>query len=415
MIMMKTAFYPTDILLPKAQDNTKWSVIACDQFTEQKQYWRQVEQIVGDAPSTLHMILPEAYLDEADAAERITRSSENMEDYLKGDIMKCYPEAMIYVERTLSDGTLRPGLIGALDLEEYSFSADAQTLCRPTEQTVADRLPPRCKIRKAASLELPHAMVLLDDKNGSVIEAVGTAKETLEKVYDFDLMLGSGHLQGWLLSKQLQAQVLSALTTLKEESSMRFGTPLLYLVGDGNHSIATAKTCYEQLKESLGEQAEHHPARYCLVELCNLHHNSIRFEPIHRVVFGADKDELLHALREQQPSDKTYTQSFTLMSAEGCEEISLPHPTSPLTVGTLQQFLDKYMESHPNVSIDYVHELSSLKECCKQGALGMLLPAMDKDALTESILSDGVLPRKTFSMGHAADKRFYLECRKIVK
>ncbi len=412
---MKTAFYPADILLPKAQDNTKWSVIACDQFTEQKGYWQQVETVVGNAPSTLHMILPEAYLDEADAPARIKRSGENMQSYLREDVLECYPDAMIYVERTLSDGTVRPGLVGALDLEEYSFSGDTQTLCRPTEQTVAERIPPRRRIREAATLELPHAMVLLDDKNGTVIEAIGAVKESLAPVYDFDLMLGSGHLTGWLLTKPLQAQVQSALEALRIESEKKYGTPLLYPVGDGNHSIATAKTCYEQLKEHLGAEALDHPARYCLVELCNLHHPSIRFEPIHRVVFGADKEALLSALRAEQPAGEEAVQSFTLVTDTGSEEIALPRPTSPLTVGTLQQFLDKYMAETSGVTIDYVHELSSLQECCKQGALGMLLPAMDKDALVETILRDGVLPRKTFSMGHAADKRFYLECRKIVK
>jgi len=411
---MKTAFCSTDILLPRAQDFTKWSVIACDQFTELKSYWRQVEELVGEAPSTLHMILPEAYLDEPDASERITRSGENMRRYLAEGVLQCYPKALIYVERTLADGTQRPGLVGALDLEEYSFCADAHTLCRPTEQTVAERIPPRRKIREAATLELPHAMVLLDDKNGTVIEAIGAEKESLQKVYDFDLMMNSGSLRGWLVPEEKQGSVQAALEQLLLESEQRYGTPLLYLVGDGNHSIATAKTCYEQIKKELGDKALEHPARYCLIELCNLHHRSLQFEPIHRVVFGADKEELLRALKAEQ-GEGAGVQSFTLMTDAESEEISLPHPTSKLTVGTVQQFLDRFVESHPEVTIDYVHELDSIKKCCEQGALGILLPTMCKDDLTGSILSDGVLPRKTFSMGHAADKRFYLECRKIIK
>ncbi len=413
--MKNTAFYSTEILLPKGQDDTKWSVIACDQFTEQKSYWKQVEALVQDAPSTLHMILPEAYLDESDAPHRIQKCGENMQKYLSDGILQTYENAVIYVERTLSDGTVRPGLVGALDLEEYSFSANAQTLCRPTEQTVAERIPPRMKIRQAASLEMPHAMLLMDDKEGVVIEAIGADKDRLTPLYDFDLMMDSGHLQGWLLPPDVQNQMQQALQTLKEQSKQKYGAPLLFLVGDGNHSIATAKTCYEQLKAELGDKALEHPARYCLVEVCNLHHSSIRFEPIHRILFGVNKNEFLCALRKEQPTGKSGEQSFVLMDADGKEEICLPCPTSKLTVGTLQQFLDKFMETNPAVSIDYVHEYSSLEECCAKGGISLILPAMDKDLLFGSILADGVLPRKTFSMGHAADKRFYLECRKIVK
>lgn len=412
--MKNTAFYSTDILLPEGQDNTKWSVIACDQFTEQKQYWRQVEETVGDAPSTLKMILPEAYLDEPDADARIGDSAENMRRYLNDGILKTYQNALIYIERTLSDGTVRPGLVGALDLEEYSFSPDAATLCRPTEQTVAERIPPRQKIRKAASLELPHAMLLMDDKNGTVLEFLGANKQLLTPLYDFELMAGSGHLKGWLLPEDMIEKVQDALCTLRAQSEQKYGTPLLFLVGDGNHSIATAKTCYEQLKDTLGKAAENHPARYCLVEVCNLHHPSIRFEPIHRTLFGVDKATLLCALSKEQGSGAA-EQSFILMDHNGQEEISLPHPTSKLTVGTLQQFLDRFMAQKGGITIDYVHEYSSLVDCCAKGGISLILPAMDKDKLFESILSDGVLPRKTFSMGHAADKRFYLECRKIVR
>ncbi len=413
--MKNTAFHPTQILLPDGQDYTKWSVIACDQFTEQKSYWREVEALVGSAPSTLGMILPEAYLDESDAVHRIQNCGENMKTYLQDGILQAQENAVIYVERTLSDGTVRPGLVGALDLEEYSFKTDAKTLCRPTEQTVAERIPPRMKIRQAATLEMPHAMLLMDDKNGSVIEAIGADKDSLSPLYDFDLMMGSGHLKGWLVPEHIQQKMQQALQTLKEQSEQKYGTPLLFLVGDGNHSIATAKTCYEQLKAELGEKALEHPARYCMVEVCNLHHPSIRFEPIHRILFGVNKNELLCALRQEQPEGKSAKQSFVLMDADGSEEIFLPCPTSKLTVGTLQQFLDKFMENNPAVSIDYVHEFSSLEECCRQGGISLKLPAMDKDLLFGSILADGVLPRKTFSMGHAADKRFYLECRKIAK
>ena len=407
--MKNTAFIPTDIYLPQNVDMNKWSVIACDQFTEQRAYWDKLTELVGDAPSTLALILPEAYLEDNDVQERIQSANRTMEQYLNNGVLRRYENAMIYVERILTDGSLRRGLVGALDLEEYSFSTDADTLCRPTEQTVPARIPPRKKLREGAFLELPHAMMLLDDKEGTVIEAVGAQKESLTCVYDFDLPMNSGHITGYLLSDALCRQVQSALLTLKEESVQKYGSALLYLVGDGNHSIATAKSCYEDIAES------DHPARHCLVELCNLHDASLKFEPIHRVLFGADQADLLTALQAAHPAEEGDGQFVTLLTEAEKRTIPLGRPSTKLSVGTLQQFLDQYMSKHPEVTIDYVHEESSLMECCKRGGIGLMLPAMDKDSLFESILCDGVLPRKTFSMGHAADKRFYLECRKIVK
>ena len=407
--MKNTAFIPTDIYLPQNVDMSKWSVIACDQFTEQRAYWDKLTEFVGDAPSTLALILPEAYLEDSDVPQRIQNANETMKQYLENGVLRRFENAMIYVERTLSDGSLRRGLVGALDLEEYSFSADAATLCRPTEQTVPSRIPPRKKLREGASLELPHAMMLLDDKEGSVIEAVGAAKETMTCVYDFDLPMDSGHVTGYLLNEALCQQVQNALLALKEQSVQKYGSALLYLVGDGNHSIATAKSCYEDIKEAA------HPARRCLVELCNLHDESLQFEPIHRVLFGADQGDLLNALQAAHPAEEGDQQSVTLLTATERRDIPLGRPSAKLSVGTLQQFLDEYMSTHPEVTIDYVHEESSLMECAERGGIGLMLPAMDKDRLFESVLCDGVLPRKTFSMGHAADKRFYLECRKIVK
>ena len=374
--MKNTAFIPTDIYLPQNVDMNKWSVIACDQFTEQRAYWDKLTELVGDAPSTLAMILPEAYLEDNDVQERIQSANRTMEQYLNNGVLRRY---------------------------------DADTLCRPTEQTVPARIPPRKKLREGAFLELPHAMMLLDDKEGTVIEAVGAQKESLTCVYDFDLPMNSGHITGYLLSDALCRQVQSALLTLKEESVQKYGSALLYLVGDGNHSIATAKSCYEDIAES------DHPARHCLVELCNLHDASLKFEPIHRVLFGADQADLLTALQAAHPAEEGDGQFVTLLTEAEKRTIPLGRPSTKLSVGTLQQFLDQYMSKHPEVTIDYVHEESSLMECCKRGGIGLMLPAMDKDSLFESILCDGVLPRKTFSMGHAADKRFYLECRKITK
>lgn len=413
---MSTGFYPADILLPYGQNMKKWSVVACDQYTGSPEYWEELYRQVGDAPSTLHLTLPEIFLNERGMEDRIDAIHRHMEEYLDQRILRRHLNTMIYVERTLDCGRVRKGLVGVLDLEEYDFSPDATTLCRPTEETVASRIPPRQRVRTGAPLELPHALILIDDPTLSVIEPLEESKSKMKKVYDFTLMQRGGHLKGYTLSEEQVTQVDASLNALKEASAAKYGHPLLYLVGDGNHSIATAKACYERVKRNLGEAALEHPARYMLVEITNLHSSGTVFEPIHRVLYNVNKEEFLSELFAAQPQDGEQGQ-FLRCYADGEEQgIYLTRPTAKLTVGTLQSFIDDYLTRHPEAEVDYIHEEEALKTCCKaENSVGFLLPAIEKDCFFDSIFADGILPRKTFSMGESHDKRFYLECRRITK
>ncbi len=417
---MKQCFFAADILLPDFNkiDGTKWSVVACDQYTSEPEYWKEVEKNVGDSPSTLNITLPEVYLSETE--KRVPVINANMERYIK-DILVSRGETMIYLERTQSDGTVRHGIVGMVDLEEYDFTKGSSSMIRATEGTVLERIPPRVRIRKDASIELPHILMLIDDPEKTVIEPLTGTKASMEKAYDFDLMMNGGHVLGFFISKEEQGRITSSLFELAMPENMkkRYGgdyAPLLFAVGDGNHSLATAKTCYENLKAEIGAAAEEHPARYALVELENLHDDALEFEPIYRIVFGADPIELEEELIRYAESlcGEEREQRFTMVSAGGDKNLSFEHPTAQLTVGTLQNFLDIYSGSHDGVEIDYIHGEDSLRKLAsKNGAVGFLFEGMKKDQLFKTVICDGALPRKTFSMGHADDKRYYLECRKV--
>ncbi len=413
---MSIGFSAADILLPYGQNMKKWSVVACDQYTGSPDYWETITNWIGDSPSTLHLTLPEIYLGQPNLDGRIDAIHEHMDEYLEQRILRRYLNTMIYVERTLESGRIRKGLVGVLDLEEYDFTEGSAALCRPTEQTVASRIPPRSRVRVGAPLELPHALVLIDDIEHSVIAPLEADKAQMKKVYDFSLMQRGGHLKGYTLGAEQIQRVTDALQALKDASVEKYGAPLLYLVGDGNHSIATAKACYERIKRSLGEEALDHPARYMLVELTNLHSTGTVFEPIHRVLYNVDKQDLMQELCAAHPTDEPGTQEMRIY-ADGREQtFAFTHPTSKLTVGTLQTFLDDYIARHPDVMIDYIHEESILKNCCAaENSMGFLLPAIEKNHFFDSIVTDGILPRKTFSMGESHDKRFYLEARKITR
>ncbi len=409
-------FSPCEILLPQGVDMTKWSVVACDQYTSQPQYWQEVDAFVGDAPSTLRMIIPELYLEESDVDTRITQASHTMEQYLQGRLLRSV-DGFVYLRRTLRDGRVRRGLVGAVDLECYDFAKGTQPLIRATEGTVLERIPPRVRVRKDAPLELPHVMLLIDDPADTVL---GPLDGTGEKLYDFPLMQDSGAAEGFLIHEGEQARILQALSGLADPDafSARYGLdasikPILFAVGDGNHSLATAKTCYENLKKILSpEEASHHPARYALVEVVNLHDASLQFEPIHRVVFDVDPGQLTAALREKCRSGAS-GQTVTLVCSGEEEAFTFDTSTSSLAVGTLQIFLDTFIAENGG-RVDYIHGDSVVRELSQQpGAIGFLVPGMGKDELFRTVALDGALPRKTFSMGHAWDKRFYLECRKI--
>ncbi len=419
---MNPHFHTADILLPdfSKTDGTLWAVVACDQYTSEPEYWQAVEQRIGPAPSTLGLILPEVYLSEADA--RIPKICTAMETAIKQTLLS-HPGAMLCLARTQADGRVRRGLIGTVDLEEYDYRAGAASLIRATEGTVLERIPPRVAVRRGAALELPHVMLLIDDRGKSVIEPVFGAVEGRTPIYDFDLMQNGGHVRAHLLSNAEVKAVQDTLNALITPDAMeaRYGdaalSPLLFAVGDGNHSLATAKAAYEELKASIGaDAAREHPARYALCEVVNLHDEALEFEPIYRVVFGADVPSLLKELKLclQSQNGRAAPQVLTAVSADGEAALTVPHPQSQLAVGTLQAFLTDYTSRHPEVTVDYIHGEESLRALAKQPhAVGFLFEGMQKDELFRTVLYDGALPRKTFSMGHAHDKRFYIEARRI--
>jgi hypothetical protein len=423
--------------LPEAGiDHSKWAVIACDQFTSQPEYWRNVEQTVGDAPSTFNLIFPEVYLEEAGADERIQRIQASMQAYLDSKKLESY-NGMVYVERSVG-GKLRRGLVLALDLERYDYNKGSQSLIRATEGTIVERLPPRMRIRQGAALELPHILVLIDDPGRSVIEPVGEIKGQFKKLYDFELMAGSGHLAGYLLNEaQCEKWVIPALEKLADPQAFarRYQVSqahqvLLFAMGDGNHSLATAKGIWEQIKASVGPD---HPARYALVEIENVHDEGLEFEPIHRVLFGV-KQDVRAAMQAQFGSSNvifehcgdaetmvfavdganSLPQVIGFVSPQGYGLVKLATPTSNLPVGTLQAFLDDFLRKGGAEKIDYVHGQEVVCNLGSQwGNLGFYLPGMHKSDLFKTVILDGALPRKTFSMGEAHEKRFYMECRKI--
>ena len=401
-------FIPTDILIPQNTDMKKWSVVACDQYTSQPEYWERVDQFVGNAPSALRMIQPEAWLDQTDPAA----ANKAMDDYLEQGILRTLPQSLIYVERTLSNGKVRHGLVGALDLECYDYQKGSQSLCRATEGTVEERLPPRVRIREGASLEMPHIMVLIDDPEKTVIESLEHQRHRLQKVYDFSLMENGGHIQGYVIREDQTTPILEKLAALTGKEAH----PMLYAMGDGNHSLATAKACYQKIKEQLGEKALSHPARYCLVELVNLHSNALEFEPIHRIVLHTDPQKLMQFLQAAGLEENdTYRQKIQVVQNGKYKTYSFAKETAELAVGTLQNALDAYLAAEEG-EVDYIHGEDVVENLSMQkGALGFILPPMEKNDLFPTVMADGALPRKTFSMGHAQDKRFYLECRRIIE
>ena len=408
---MSNCFVSTDILLPDFNkvSGEKWAVVACDQFTSQPEYWEKVTEIVGNEPSALNLILPEAYLSQQDAF--LPKISAYMLQYCK-DILKLHTNTYIYVERCQSDGKIRRGLVGAVDLECYDWHAGAETPVRATEGTVPERIPPRVVIRSQASIELPHVMLLIDDIDKKVIESLSDKKGVLPLAYDFDLMLGGGHISGWLVSGSNADCIDVKLAELfGSQGSMHIA------VGDGNHSLATAKTVYEQLKQEIGEAALTHPARYALAELVNIHDEALEFEPIYRIVSGIDADKFICEFKKycSDLNGNADAQRIEYVYGDVCGEMRVSHPANQLAVGTVQAFLDTYVKCHPECEVDYIHGEDNVKALAqKEGTVGLLFDGMGKAELFPSVVSDGSLPRKTFSMGHAEDKRYYVEARKIV-
>jgi hypothetical protein len=431
------------VLLPRPGiDLKKWAVIACDQYTSQPDYWDNVKQVVGDAPSTFNLILPEVCLGKPEEHSRIRTIQQAMRAYLDNGVLVPH-NGLIYVERCV-DGKTRRGLMLCIDLEKYDFNKGSQTLIRATEGTILERLPPRIRIRQGAPLEVPHILVLIDDPDRTVLEPIAAAKPSLPRLYDFDLMVDSGHLSGWSITNPVvEKNAIQALQALADpfafQQKYQVGpdkSVLLFAVGDGNHSLATAKSIWEQIKLRLGADISptlaNHPARYALVEIENVHDAGLGFEPIHRVLFGV-KTDLGAALQQFYPGQVTVQsctdhaslkaqvdhpqpgkQAFGLVTPAGDWIVEVSNPPSNLPVGTLQTFLDSYLKAGEASSIDYIHGAQVIFDLAQQpGQVAFYLPAMPKSDLFKTVILDGALPRKTFSMGEAHQKRFYLESRLI--
>lgn len=423
------AFTRADILVPAFSDDdekmSKWAVVACDQYTSQPEYWNEVKEKISDSPSALDLIFPEIYLEDNDSEERIINIHKKMREYLTKEVFTEYKNAFVLTVRTFADGKVRPGLIGNIDLERYDYTPGSNTPVRATEKTVVERIPPRLKVRKNAPIELPHVIILMDDDKKNVIEPLCLETSSMKKLYDFELMMGGGRVEGYLLNREQKEKVISALRSLydrkrfeeKYNASADMGT-LVFAVGDGNHSLATAKASYEKIKASLPKDAAlSHPARYALVELENVHCEALEFEAIHRVIFNGNASVIIDKLTSALclTEEKKDGQCFTVVTKDGEKTYYIGKTLSNLSVGSLQTVLDEYLAEDKNASIDYIHGEDVVRRLAAENddTLGFILPSMGKDELFKTVIHDGVLPRKTFSMGHPEEKRFYLEARKI--
>ena len=418
MAFERIGIRPAQILLPAPGVKPEtWACIACDQYTSEPEYWRKAFAAAGDAPSAIRLILPEYDLKNSETL--IPRIHQAMADYLaKGLLAPAVNPGFILCERTIASGT-RLGLVCAVDLEEYSFEKGSLPLIRPTEQTITDRLPPRLKIRRGAPVELTHIMILIDDPDRTVLEPLQAAKASLRKVYDFDLMMGGGHLAGWAVEgEEMLARVDQSLNALMDTKGDH---PLLLAVGDGNHSLATAKAYWNEIRESLSEaERKNHPARYALCEIVNIHDEALLFEPIYRIVTGTTRMEIMAAWKQYAAQHGMHLDRegeghrFTVVSADGEGTVVVKDPEGAIPCETIQKFLDDFLANTPGTGIDFIHGEVSLRTLAeKPGTVGFLLPEIDKHTFFKDVETLGVLPRKTFSMGEADEKRFYMEAKRI--
>lgn len=426
-------FHIPEMMVPaEGTDYEKWAVVACDQYTSEPEYWEEVEKIVGDAPSTLRLMLPEIFLNKPEEAEKTAAIRQTMDKYMKdGTLRKLAPGCML-VKRT-AEGRSRLGLVIATDLESYDFSKGSHSLTRATEGTVVERIPPRLRIRAGAPLELPHIMILIDDPDKSVIEPLVNAPQ--EEIYDTDLMMNGGHITGSYIAEKDLEGAKEALSKLFDKALEKYGegNVIFQAMGDGNHSLATAKTNWENLKKTLTpEEAENHPARYALCEIENIHDEGIVFEPIHRVVFAKKNQsgmdlvnetvELMNemngkaCLAEEGAAAPEGGFAIPYLTGEKKGTILVKGPSTKLEVGALQNALDVIVKEREDADIDYIHGTKAVESLsAEDGNAGFMLPAMDKFMLFPAVAADGALPRKTFSMGEANEKRYYIEARYIGK
>lgn len=414
-------FEAADILVPKSADMTKWSVIACDQHTSEPEYWERVDRYVGQSPSTLRLMLPEHMYHSDRLHELIEETRKAMDEYYDKGIFKNVTDSYIYTERTLFSGKLRRGLVGKIDLEHYDYSDKSEALIRATEGVVKEKIPVRIRLREGARAEMPHVLILVDDPQCSLIEPLEQCKVSMEKLYDFDLMEDGGHISGYRVHSEAAGGIDQAIDKLMDPEgfSLRYGCKegpvLLFATGDGNHSLAAAKACWEKMKPLLteAERAEH-PARFALVELINIWDQALEFEAIHRVVFDCNPQQLLERLMDYYPGAKYGAgegHNIRFFCGNQSGSITIPEDIAPLAIGALGSFLDCYLESESG-RLDFVHGDDVLERLSRgENTIGFVLPAIDKSKFFASIIEGGSMPRKTFSMGNASDKRYYLECR----
>jgi len=418
---MKRIFDRADLLLPCGCDMTKWSVVACDQFSSQPEYWEALEKETAGVPSTLHLMLPEAYLATKDQFAEAEKINAEMDRYLSEGVFTELKDSYVYLERTLHGGAVRRGLLGVLDLDAYDYAAGSVSPIRATEGTVEDRLPPRVRVRSGASLEMPHIMVFIDDPADRVMGLLSAEKNVLPGLYDFDLCANGGHLRGWQVSGSAAETLEAAIDALGDPAALRarYGddAPVIFAMGDGNHSLATAKKCWEAVKAGLSEEERAvHPARFGLVELVNIHDEAITFEPIHKVMFETDPAAFLaeaEAAFSAMGGDADTAHTVRLLCAGGEKTVTIRGLTIGQVIGRAEEFCQHYMAAHGG-KIDYIHnDDTAIGMGRRPDGAAVLLPKMEKAELFPSIVRSGSFPKKSFSIGHAEDKRYYLECRRI--
>ena len=414
-MIQRRLFRPADILLPVGCDMQLWCVVACDQFSSDPAYWDKVGEMTDGHPSTMHMILPEAYLDRVDGEAVSRQINETMASYLEQGMFRTLKDSYIYVERTLPNGTLRRGLMGVIDLMHYDYHECASTYVRATEHTVESRLPPRVEIRKNAVLEMPHIMLFIDDRDDMVMRSAALSAGA--PVYNFDLMCGGGHIVGRPIS-DVNADVMTAMldeltddALLKKKYGFSQGA-IVYAIGDGNHSLAAAKNCWEEIRVGLNdEQLENHPARFVLVELMNIHDEGVTFHPIHRAVFGINSEMFVcDAERELFSENGT---EVTLVTENGVQKRYVQAESIGQVIERVDDFCQRFASKYGG-QVDYIHgDKEAVEFGSAKNNAAILLPTMKKEELFTSVMDTGVFCKKSFSIGEAAEKRYYLECRKI--
>ena len=422
-----------EILLPKKLDVSTWSVVACDQYTQDRDYWKKVEKTAEGKASTLNIILPEVYLNDSDKPARIEKIRSTMKDYLSNGVFAAAEKEFIYVERTTAYGRVRHGLIAAIDLETYEWKPFSKALIRATEATIVERIPPRMEIRRGAPLESPHVMLLVNDPERSLVEGTGNLVKKNAPLYSGQMMQNSGSIQGWAVKSDSDVEYLrSSMEKIAEKNTAEDGSVFLFAVGDGNHSLATAKAVWDEYKAQHPEDKDS-SIRYALVEIVNIYDTGLTFEPIHRVIFNADSKKLIKKLAEkfngsvkelngaqelEEAVKKSKADFGFVFTDSGKEEyVLLQTGITDLAVSQLQPALDEFLkESSDKTEIDYIHGASEIFRLGSQeNATGILLPPVAKDSFFATINGRGPLPRKSFSMGEADEKRFYLECRRLFK